>query len=153
MPHYKFTSMAFFPLLVGEHETDSSYNQVPLWSLWLTALSKTLFPFLICTCFPEVEEYHRKGRTETEQDCAEPSQTQKPLHVLFLVCRKRSWSPSLLEFKEQMKAVNDVDNRVTGLLVPPKVIQIIWRIISELFCRTKIPYPVEDGGSMLTTST
>ena len=65
-------------------------------------------PFLVPPLVPlRIEEYQRKGGIETKQGPVGPFQVQKPLCVLlFLVCRKRLWSPRpSLSSKEQGQAV------------------------------------------------
>lgn len=115
-------------------------------------LSKTLFPFSFYP-FPLRTEDYKSGDWNKSGPCrALPGIKISPCPS-FLFVEKRIWSPrpsSGIQWADS--AVNDENNRVKGLLVPPERIQItIWCnflvVLQKLKCRTE-----EDGDYMMTTN-
>ena len=65
-------------------------------SLWLTALSKTLLPFLFSTCSPQDWEVSKKRQDWNQAWPCGPSQVQKPS---LISCGEKLQSLSLSEFQ------------------------------------------------------
>ena len=85
---------SFHSFLPFANETEFPQNQVPLPSLRLTSLSKALFPFLSCICFPQDLGVSKEkgGGGLKQQDLVGPSWVQKPHCVPYFLCVEKDFS-------------------------------------------------------------
>ena len=143
---------------------------MPLLSLWLISLSKTLFPFLSRTCSPQNWEISKKiGDRNWAGLCralscpqllvwsslSSKGQIQKQSQTLHDLRREyeiKGKQPS----KKSIDSLNKswVIKQVTELPIPPPQIHItIWCTSLSSSAGTETPTQAEDGDHMLTTST